>query len=307
MGEPHRSDTATPEPSEPERAAGADRWAGLSREASGRWTGLFRAGADRRALLRRAGLFAAGAGAGAVAFAELADVADRKLPLRPSPAGATDSRRGPHPGRGQLLVTWAVETNEKLVALTFDDGPRPEWTTLVLDTLERYGVPATFFMVGRRVRKYAGVLRGRIDRHEIGNHTWDHLDLARRTPDEAYEDLRQAHETIVDVTGQMPRLVRPPYGHMGGGAALAAARLGYQMVFWSLQMVESQYPGNPVGHARFIVERTEPGSILLAHDVGGADRLVALRGLPDMISGLRARGFKFVTVSQLMAQPASVA
>ncbi|HZN19686.1 MAG TPA: polysaccharide deacetylase family protein [Micromonosporaceae bacterium] len=258
-------------------------------------------GAGRRALLRRASLFAAGAGVGAAGFAELANVADRKLPLRPSPAGATDSRRGPHPGRGQLLVTWAVETDQKLAALTFDDGWRPEWTTLVLDTLQRYGVPATFFMVGRRVRKYPEVLRGRMGRHEIGNHTWDHLDLARRTPDEAYADLLRAHEAIVDVTGQTPRLARPPYGHMGGSAALAAARLDYQVVFWSLQMVESRYPNDPLGHARFVVEHTEPGGILLAHDIGAADRLVALRGLPEMITGLRARGFELVTVSQLMS------
>ncbi|HET8680784.1 MAG TPA: polysaccharide deacetylase family protein [Micromonosporaceae bacterium] len=122
------------------------------------------------------------------------------------------------------------------------------------------------------------------------NRTWDHLDLARRTPDEACADLLRAHEAIVEVTGQAPRLVRPPYGHLGGSAALAAARLHYQVVFWSLQMVESCYPGDPLGHARFVVEHTEPGAILLAHDIGAADRLVALHGLPDMITGLRGWG-----------------
>jgi len=93
---------------------------------------------------------------------------------------------------------------------------------------------------------------------------------------------------------------------MGGSTALAAARLGYQVVLWSLQMVESEYPNDPVGHARHIVEQTVPGSILLAHDVGAEDRLVALRGLPDMIRGLRQHGYEFVTVSELMASSTSV-
>jgi peptidoglycan/xylan/chitin deacetylase (PgdA/CDA1 family) len=264
-------------------------------------------GSDRRTLLRRAALVATGAGAGAVAFAELADVTDRKLPLRPGPASATVPSSQRLTGAGQLLVTWQVHTDRKLVALTFDDGPRPEWTTMVLDTLQKYGVPATFFMVGRRVRKYAHVLSGRMARHEIGNHTWNHVDLTRRDADQAYDDLYRAHEAIVDVTGRVPALFRPPYGHLGGSAALAATRLDYRAVLWSLQMMESQFPGDPAGHARRIVERTEPGAILLAHDIGAQDRLVALRGLPDMINGLRSRGYEFVTVSALLAETSNLA
>jgi peptidoglycan-N-acetylglucosamine deacetylase len=264
-------------------------------------------GADRRAVLRGAALAATGMGVGVVAFGELADVTDRKLPLRPGPAGATVPSSQRLPGAGQLLVTWQVHTDQKLVALTFDDGPRPEWTTMVLDTLNRYGVPATFFMVGRRVRKYSHVLSGRMARHEIGNHTWNHVDLTRRDQDQAYDDLYRAHEAIVEVTGRVPTLFRPPYGHLGGGAALAATRFDYRAVLWSVQMMESQFPGDPVGHARHIVERTEPGAILLAHDIGAQDRLVALRGLPDMIDGLRARGFEFVTVSALLAGTSSLA
>jgi peptidoglycan/xylan/chitin deacetylase (PgdA/CDA1 family) len=265
------------------------------------------AAATRRTVLRRAGLFAAGAGVGAAGFAELADVTDRHLPIRGGAAGATVSTRRRHPGDGQLLVTWAVPTERKLVALTFDDGPRPEWTTMVLDTLHRYGVPATFFAVGRRVRKYAHVLRGRMERHELGNHTWNHRDLARVDADEAHDDLRRAHDAIEDVTGQEPALLRPPYGHLGGSTVLAAAKLGYRVVLWSQQMVESEYPADPVGHARHIVASAEPGGILLAHDIGAADRLVALRGLPEMIEGLRGRGFDFVTVSGLLNDAAQQA
>jgi peptidoglycan/xylan/chitin deacetylase (PgdA/CDA1 family) len=110
----------------------------------------------------------------------------------------------------------------------------------------------------------------------------------------------------VDATGRVPTLFRPPYGHFGGAAALAATRLDYHAVLWSVQMVESQFPNNPAGHARHIIQRVEPGTILLGHDVGAHDRLVAIRGLPDMIKGLRERGYQFMTVSRLMAETSNV-
>jgi len=264
-------------------------------------------GMERRVLLRRAGLFAAGAGAGVAGFAEAANVADRKLPIRGGAAAGTAETAGYHPGAGRAIVTWAVETERKLVALTFDDGPRPQWTPTVLDTLDRYDVPATFFMVGRRVRKYSHVLAGRMRRHEAANHTWDHIDLARRGPGEAYDDLSRAHEAIVEVTGQVPALFRPPYGHFGGSAALAAARLGYELVLWTAQMLEGEFPGDATGHARKIVSLVTPGTILLAHDVGPPNRLVAIEGLPELITGVRGRGFEFVTVSQLMTAGAPAA
>jgi peptidoglycan/xylan/chitin deacetylase (PgdA/CDA1 family) len=288
-----------PEPVDPAEAAGPT---GKQRSAA-----LQRLSAiDRRALLRRSALFATGAGTGAVGFAELADVVDRHLPLRPGVAGATVASDQRFTGSGELLVTWRVVTERRLVALTFDDGPRPEWTTMVLDTLARYDVAATFFMVGQRVREHHAVIEGRLDRHEVGNHTWAHIDMARRNPTQAYDDIHRSHEAILEVTGRAPRLFRPPYGHLGGSTALAANELAYRVVLWSVQMVESAFPNDPVGHARHIVGRTEPGTILLAHDVGPSNRLIALRGLPDMITQLRARGFEFVTVSELLRETDAV-
>ncbi|WP_249713966.1 polysaccharide deacetylase family protein [Rhizomonospora bruguierae] len=257
---------------------------------------------SRRALLRRACLVAAGAGLGAVAFAEAADVLDRNLPIRGGAAGATEVDRGPHSGAGQIAVTWRVQTDRKLVALTFDDGPQPNWTELTLDTLDRYDVPATFFMVGQRALKNPGVVHGRMARHEAANHSWRHNDLARADAQRAGDDLRRSHDAIAEVTGQEPALLRPPYGHLGGGALLAAARMNYRVVLWSQQMVESEFPGDPAGHARHIIDQMAPGTILLAHNVGKPDRLVALRGLPRMIEGLRERGYEFVTVSQLLGE-----
>ncbi|MBT8226424.1 MAG: polysaccharide deacetylase family protein [Dactylosporangium sp.] len=255
---------------------------------------------SRRGLLRDAALLALGAGIGTAGVGELADLTGRRLVLRGGAAAATSA--GPHGvrGRGELVMTWEVKTELPLVALTFDDGPRPQWTTRVLDVLDEFAVPATFFVVGRRLRKYASVIDGRLDRHEIGNHTWNHLDLARRNDVQSRDDLARAHEAIVDIVGVPPVLFRPPYGHIGGAAAQAAAELGYQVILWSRKMCEARYTTREQVAA--VLRQTTPGAIWLAHDTGAKDRLVSIRGLPAMITGLRERGFEFVTVSHLMAK-----
>lgn len=259
-------------------------------------------GADstRRTVLRRVALVATGAAAGAATFAEVTRYADRRLPLAGGPASGTWGNRQQSAGPGDLQIVWSGRTDRRLVALTFDDGPRPQWTPMVLDTLDRHGVPATFFMVGERVRAHGDLIRDRLARHEVANHSWAHHDLARMDAVAVQDDLRRTHEVIAETTGREPKLFRPPYGHFGGSTTLIAARLGYRLVLWSLQMVEGEYPDGPAAHARYIVANTEPGTILLAHDTGPQNRLVALRGLPDMITGLRDRGFRFVTVSELL-------
>ncbi|MEU2614354.1 polysaccharide deacetylase family protein [Micromonospora sp. NPDC007271] len=267
-------------------------------DGAGRWS--------RRTLLRRTALLAGGVALGAAGTAQTTWIADRRLPIAGGPASATLGSRYQQVGTGAVEVVWGVRTAERLLALTFDDGPRPQWTPMVLDTLERYDVPATFFMVGGRAREHAALVRGRLGRHEVGNHSWAHHDLARMDAQTAYDDLRRSHEAIAEATGSAPRLLRPPWGHLGGAVLHAAARLDYRLVLWTLQMVEGEFPHDPAGHAKRIVADVQPGTILLGHDVGTEQRLVALRGLPDMITGLRERGYTFVTVSQLLRHGVAV-
>ncbi|MEU9826674.1 polysaccharide deacetylase family protein [Micromonospora chersina] len=257
----------------------------------------------RRTVLRRAALLGGGAALGVAATAETAWIADRRLPLGDGAASATVGSRYQQVGGG-VEVVWGVRTGAPLVALTFDDGPQPQWTPMVLDTLAEHGVPATFFLVGERARRNTALVRDRLGGHEVGNHSWAHHDLARMDARAAYDDLRRSHEAITAATGTAPRLLRPPWGHLGGAVLHAAARMNYRLVLWTLQMVEGEYPHDPAGHARRIVADVRPGTILLGHDVGPDRRLVALRGLPDMITGLRARGYAFVTVSELLRRAA---
>ncbi|MFU8872093.1 polysaccharide deacetylase family protein [Micromonospora sp. SL4-19] len=267
-------------------------------DGAGRW--------GRRTVLRRTALLAGGVALGAAGTTQTTWIADRRLPIAGGPASATLGNRYQQVGTGTVEVAWGVRTAERLLALTFDDGPLPQWTPMVLDTLEKYEVPATFFMVGARARKHADLVRGRLSRHEVGNHSWIHHDLARMDAHTAYDDLRRSHDAIAEATGVVPGLLRPPWGHLGGAVLHAAAQLDYRLVLWTLQMVEGEFPHDPAGHARRIVADVQPGTILLGHDVGTEQRLVALRGLPDMITGLRARGYTFVTVSQLLRHGAVV-
>jgi peptidoglycan/xylan/chitin deacetylase (PgdA/CDA1 family) len=257
---------------------------------------------SRRSILRGLG-GAVGIGAGAAAGLGAGGLLNDADALPATPVSAigvpTDGPWRPNPAH--IDVSWAVDTSQKLVALTFDDGPMPNWTPMVHDILDEARIPATFFMVGKRVAKNAGLIRGRMDRHAVGNHTWAHSDMSRLTHRQACAEIERAHAAIERATGKEPRLLRPPLGNVGGSTLSAAGRFGYHVVLWSLKMREA-YLGHPPSRlVDYIVHETEPGTILLAHDTGHRDRLVAIRGLPAMISGLRARGFEFVTVPDLLA------
>jgi peptidoglycan-N-acetylglucosamine deacetylase len=253
---------------------------------------------NRRSFLRGGLIAAGGAAVGAGAMA-----APRLFPPNHLPFGGGYAPAADQPeweAHGQLRTVWYVQTEEPVVAFTFDDGPGPRWTSMVLDTLDEYQVPATFFMVGAHLAQYGDLVKGRLDRHDVGNHSWSHPDLAMLDAAAVGEQIGRAHDTIRKVTGRDAHLLRPPYGHLGGSTLLAADRHGYDIVLWSRQMHESAYLHNEEGQVAEILNGVRPGQIILAHDVGTDDRLVALRHLGEMFVGLRQRGFRFVTVSELL-------
>ena len=198
-------------------------------------------------------------------------------------------------------VRYFVETSRPLVALTFDDGPAPRYTPQFLDGLEEARIPATFFMVGRNVQDHADLVKDRLGRHEVGSHSWAHRDLATMDLPGIQDDLRRTHAIIQGKLGRTPTLMRPPFGHLGGSTLLAVDSLGYDVVLWDREVHERRFDGDPAGLAKDIVDTVRPGSIILAHDVGDKRRLVTLGALKYMVAGIRARGFEFVTVSDLIA------
>ncbi|MEU8262092.1 polysaccharide deacetylase family protein [Micromonospora sp. NPDC048999] len=224
------------------------------------------------------------------------------LPFYRGYAATVHSGRRTEPRHREVAVTWGINTTKKLVALTFDDGPMPNWTPQVHAILAEHRVRATFFLIGERALAHRDLLAGQLGEHEMGNHTWAHRDLARMEYADAYEAIERGARAIATVTGTEPTLLRPPYGHLGGSALLAAADFGASVVLWNQQMVETDYRNDQAGLVDYIVGSCTPGTIMLAHDTGADERLVAIKGLPDMIKGLRTRGFEFVTVSELLGE-----
>lgn len=205
------------------------------------------------------------------------------------------------PSRGSCGIHWCGDPAISSVALTFDDGPHPEWTPRVLEVLAEEDVRATFFLLGRAVRAHPTVHAESPGRHEIGNHTFDHQDLARLDRAAASSQIRRCTEAIEDALGVSPRLFRPPYGHLGGASLLAAADAGLSITLWSARMHEVRFTANPEGIVGDAVGQVRGGSILLAHDAGAPDRLITIEHLRGIIRGVKAEGLTFATVSDVLA------
>ncbi len=189
------------------------------------------------------------------------------------------------------------DLSRRTVAITFDDGPFPIYTTLLLDTLDRLGVKATFFLVGEQVQQYPyfaqAIVRGG---HEVGNHTFHHANLTRLPAAQVFEEIAHAQEAIAGVTGQAPRYFRPPGGNFNGTVLRTARDLGLTTVFWTAN--SGDYTGlEPQALEAKVLAHVSNGGIMLFHQ--GMEN--TLRILPQMTEVLRRRGFTITTVSGLVA------
>jgi len=190
--------------------------------------------------------------------------------------------------------------DELVVSLTFDDGPNPRATPRILEVLRREGVRATFFVLGRHAERWPELVRRTaLDGHQIGNHGYFHRKLHRRSPSYVRDDLTRGTEQIVRASGVRPRHFRAPHGFRSPWVTPIAASLGQRTVGWSLGVWDSARPGADVIAARAL-EGMRAGSILLLHDGDGydpdGDRLQTAEALPDILAGLRRRGFRFTTL-----------
>jgi peptidoglycan/xylan/chitin deacetylase (PgdA/CDA1 family) len=201
---------------------------------------------------------------------------------------------------GQNMV-YQGPSAQRVVALTFDDGPAPD-TPQFLDILEREHVVATFFQVGRSVRTYdrSGAIDRRIlaDGDVIGDHTWDHADVS--AGDSAAEsEITKAASAIRSDTGSFePCLFRPPYGAQSSKLVALAHRLGFVVVQWDVDPRDWAMPGVNAIYDN-VIANAHNGSIILQHD-GGGDRSQTLAALPLEIATLKREGYRFVTITDLL-------
>jgi len=183
------------------------------------------------------------------------------------------------------------------VALTFDDGPSASLTPRVLDILNEYGARATFFVLGENAARNKSILsRAAAEGHEIGSHTWSHIKLTGSSREKICSEMERTNAVIAEAIGKRPSVMRPPYGATNAGiVSLMDSRFGMSSILWDVDTRDWQHPGVDVV-VRRAVGNARPGSIILVHDIH-ASTLAAVEGI---VSGLQARGFKLVTVSQLM-------
>lgn len=195
-------------------------------------------------------------------------------------------------------VICRVETDSRLVALTFDDGPTARGLDAVLPILDRYDAGATFFVVGHIVDRDPALARRLVlAGHELGNHTYTHRRMILRWPGTYAEEIARTDRALRAAGEDHPMLLRPPYGKRLVGLPLAARNAGYRTVMWD---VGEPPLSDPRAYADSILARIRPGSIVLMHPMHGQDDLMRA-ALPRILEGLRARGYRAVTVSELLA------
>ncbi len=193
-----------------------------------------------------------------------------------------------------------------LVALTFDDGPNPEYTPFILDTLKAEGVHATFFLVGEEVERYPDLARRIVEEgHEIGSHTHSHRNMMGLPSHLMKQEIVRAENAIIEACGEPPRLFRPPRGLYDERLIDQLCERRYALALWSISSMDwtEASQASMISRLSRIVRN---GDVILFHDSGGivvntgGSRTNTVLALPHVIRNLKDRGFAFVTVSQMM-------
>ena len=275
---------------------------------------------DRRRFLRSAGIGAVGAAA--VAAPAGAYLVGRNNGEQQLSGDYTSSVKAGQ-RRGSVNVWWSVGgpngPGDKVLGLTFDDGPTTQFSAQVLDILGRYDVHASFFLIGELVERHPDLARRMIDDgHEVANHTFDHYSAAIQSADEVRRTVERGADAVATVSGERPRWFRPVKGHVTGALLAAATEMGHDVALWSV----SRDPGTSIADddvdgVRTSYERDiHDGAIVIFHDgigrsafelSGPDDQLVTQRrteitALPDVIETYLADGFRFLTLSELIDQ-----
>jgi polysaccharide deacetylase family sporulation protein PdaB len=199
-------------------------------------------------------------------------------------------------------VVWEVPTEDKLIALTFDDGPDPENTSPILDLLKQYDAKATFFLVGNKVERNPELVKREVkEGHELANHTYSHIYLHGRTSiSKMKQDIKHAEEVIFSVTGQKSHLFRPPGGMYNEALVQMARQEGYTVILWTWHQDSRDWatPGvNKIVNS--VLKHTQKGDIVLFHEyVEGKTQTID--ALKQILPELKERGYRFVTVSELL-------
>lgn len=225
-----------------------------------------------------------------IAFGQSADGQARDASQR-SGQFQSNSRASNH-------VFHSVHVSGSYIAITFDDGPNGKLTPKLLDLLGEKKIKATFFVLGENAVRYPAILkRAFTEGHEIGNHSWSHTNFAKASEERVRTELQKTEDVIWQAIGVRPTIMRPPYGELTPSQRQwVYTEFGYSVVLWDVDPLDWKEPG-PAVIAERIVGKARAGSIVLSHDIHAQ----TIAAMPGALDGLIAKGFKFVTVSELLA------
>lgn len=211
----------------------------------------------------------------------------------PGPAPASKPKPRSH-------AIYKVKTERKVAALTFDISWGTKVPGPVMDTLKKYNVKSTFFLSGPWVRQYPEFPRRLAgEGHEIASHGNRHIDLDRESSGTVKEEIMTAHQSIKEVTGATPSLIRTPNGAWNEMVLGVADQLGYRVIQWSVDSLDWKKPGTDAIVKR-VLDRVHPGAIILMHASDTCTQTPD--ALPRVLEGLKARGYELVTVSNLLEE-----
>lgn len=202
-------------------------------------------------------------------------------------------------------VIWEVDTNKKLVALTFDDGPHPVFTPQILAILAKYDAKATFFVAGNKVKRFPDILKLEINEgHEIANHTFHHIYNNNITSAKLAAELEETDKIIQKFTGFKPSLYRPVGGLYNDLIINTAIKNGKEVILWSWNQDPRDWTNPPaIQMFNYITKGVKPGNIILFHDWYGSEytqTFQTVHALENILDFLYKNGYECVTVSELL-------
>ena len=203
-------------------------------------------------------------------------------------------------------IIFKAKIKEKLVALTFDDGPHPEFTIELLDIFKENGIKATFFVTGKNIEKHKNIINRMIaEGHELGNHTYSHKNLIFKKKSMIFEEIERTDKLLHDLGVKGDIFFRPPYGRILFSAAAVLASLNKKVIMWNIPTKDYK-ENDPDIILKRIYKRIKPGSIIELHDYGveragkKIDRQATINAVKILINELPKRGYGFRTVSELI-------
>lgn len=187
------------------------------------------------------------------------------------------------------------ESKDMEIAFTFDDGPHPVWTERLLDGLKARGIRATFFVIGESAEEYPDLIQRMLDEgHQVGNHTYSHVQLTACNEEEAIEEIKKTQEVIYQAAGFIPQYIRPPFGSWN---EMLQEETSLEAVLWDVDPYDWKVQ-NTDAIVKSILEQTEDGSIILLHDVYETSVEAALKAADIFLE----RGYRFCTVDEIMIE-----